>query len=179
MPPAPSGAAGRNGTGRISKVESHTNPKPCGKFCNTLEPCTQILPAIFHWLQTNEQSLAIWLEGLALVAIFGLELADTRDRSANGKPSTKNPSLRCRSPETRLPPPEMRRLPPKPAPTLSSTASGLGLKSVWNRREKDPWDTEDDEENENTVFFVCSIQIKNHGRTLARVESVQIRRGYR
>ena len=40
--------------------------------------------------------------------------------------------------------------------------------------EKDPWDTEEDEENENNVFFVCSIQIKNHGRTLARVESVQI-----
>jgi hypothetical protein len=34
------------------------------------------LSAIFCWLRTNEQSLAIWLEGLALVAIFGLELKE-------------------------------------------------------------------------------------------------------
>ena len=40
--------------------------------------------------------------------------------------------------------------------------------------EKAPWDTEEDEENKNNVFFVCSIQIKNHGRTIARIESVQI-----
>jgi hypothetical protein len=33
------------------------------------------LSAVFHWLQTNEP-IAIWLEGLALVAIFGLELAE-------------------------------------------------------------------------------------------------------
>jgi hypothetical protein len=33
------------------------------------------VPAVFHWLQTNEP-IAIWLEGLALVAIFGLELAE-------------------------------------------------------------------------------------------------------
>jgi hypothetical protein len=41
--------------------------------------------------------------------------------------------------------------------------------------EKDPWATEEEEErNEYNVFFACSIHIKNHGRTLARVESVQI-----
>jgi hypothetical protein len=34
------------------------------------------LSAIFHWLRTNQQSLAIWIEGLALVAIFGLELKE-------------------------------------------------------------------------------------------------------
>jgi hypothetical protein len=31
---------------------------------------------MWTWLQTHEQSLAIWLEGLALVAIFGLELKE-------------------------------------------------------------------------------------------------------
>jgi hypothetical protein len=33
------------------------------------------LSAVFHWLQTNE-ALALWVEGIALVAIFGLELAE-------------------------------------------------------------------------------------------------------
>ena len=32
--------------------------------------------SIAGWLKTQEQSLAIWLEGLALVAIFGLELKE-------------------------------------------------------------------------------------------------------
>jgi len=31
---------------------------------------------MFAWLRTNEQSVAVWLEGLALVAIFGLELKE-------------------------------------------------------------------------------------------------------
>jgi hypothetical protein len=35
-----------------------------------------LFSALFHWLRTNEQSLAIWLEGIALVAIFILELKE-------------------------------------------------------------------------------------------------------
>jgi hypothetical protein len=34
--------------------------------------------AVLAWLAAHEQSLAIWLEGLALVAIFGLELKEYR-----------------------------------------------------------------------------------------------------
>ncbi len=37
-----------------------------------------VLLAVFHWLRTHEQSLAIWLEGIALVAIFVLELKEYR-----------------------------------------------------------------------------------------------------
>ena len=36
------------------------------------------LSTVFAWLVAHEQSLAIWLEGLALVAIFGLELKEYR-----------------------------------------------------------------------------------------------------
>jgi hypothetical protein len=36
------------------------------------------LSTLFAWLAAHEQSLAIWLEGLALVAIFGLELKEYR-----------------------------------------------------------------------------------------------------
>jgi hypothetical protein len=35
-----------------------------------------VLSTVFIWLALHEQSLAIWLEGLALVAIFGLELKE-------------------------------------------------------------------------------------------------------
>src|SRR5258708_33749023 len=34
------------------------------------------LSVVWTWLQAHEQSLAIWLEGFALVAIFGLELKE-------------------------------------------------------------------------------------------------------
>src|SRR5271156_5506567 len=44
-----------------------------------------ILSAIFHWLRTNEQSLAIWLEGLALVAIFILELVEYKRQGQERK----------------------------------------------------------------------------------------------
>jgi hypothetical protein len=42
------------------------------------------LSAVFHWLQANE-SLAIWLEGVALVAIFGLELAEYKRQGQERK----------------------------------------------------------------------------------------------
>ena len=35
-----------------------------------------ILFVVWKWLLEHEQSVAIWLEGLALVAIFGLELKE-------------------------------------------------------------------------------------------------------
>src|SRR5260370_27939775 len=37
-----------------------------------------VLFVVWEWLLEHEQSLAIWLEGLALVAIFGLELKEYR-----------------------------------------------------------------------------------------------------
>lgn len=43
------------------------------------------LSAIFNWLRTNQQSLAIWLEGLALVAIFGLELKEYKRQGRERK----------------------------------------------------------------------------------------------
>jgi hypothetical protein len=40
---------------------------------------------VFDWLQTNEQSVAIWLEGIALVAIFFLELKEYRRQGRDKK----------------------------------------------------------------------------------------------
>ena len=42
------------------------------------------LSAVFSWLRTNEW-LALWLEGLALVAIFGLELAEYKRQGQERK----------------------------------------------------------------------------------------------
>ncbi len=33
-----------------------------------------MLSTLFAWLAAHEQSVAVWLEGIALVAIFRLEL---------------------------------------------------------------------------------------------------------
>src|SRR5271156_4739259 len=41
--------------------------------------------AVFDWLRTNEQSVAIWLEGLALVAIFCLELKEYKRQGRDKK----------------------------------------------------------------------------------------------
>jgi hypothetical protein len=43
------------------------------------------LSNFFQWLRTNEQSIAIWLEGIALVAIFFLELKEYRRQGRDKK----------------------------------------------------------------------------------------------
>jgi hypothetical protein len=122
------------------------------------------LSAVFDWLRTNQQSLAIWLEGLALVAIFGLELAEYKRQGRERKDQHEESAAQMRI--------------AKDAATAAKASADAVLNSerAWieislGPWEKDPWDTEEDEDN---VFFVCSIQIKNHGRTIARVESVQV-----
>jgi hypothetical protein len=43
------------------------------------------LSAVYHWLRTNQQSLALWLEGIALVAIFILELVEYKRQGQERK----------------------------------------------------------------------------------------------
>jgi hypothetical protein len=56
---------------------------PLTRWAFLLESCVVLphswsvwdtLECVVGWFGAHEQSLAIWLEGLALVAIFGLEL---------------------------------------------------------------------------------------------------------
>jgi hypothetical protein len=42
------------------------------------------LSAVFHWLQANE-AIAMWVEGIALVLIFGLELAEYKRQGRERK----------------------------------------------------------------------------------------------
>jgi len=43
------------------------------------------LLTVFDWVRTNEQSIAIWLEGIALVAIFILELVEYKRQGRDKK----------------------------------------------------------------------------------------------
>ena len=122
-----------------------------------------ILSAVFTWLRTNEQSLAIWIEGLALVAIFWLELKEYkrqgRDRIEYEKESAAQ-----------------RKIAQDAADAAKASAQAvLNSERAWIEISLGPPEI-DPRDDENVVLdlFVCSIQIKNHGRTIARVESVQI-----
>jgi hypothetical protein len=124
------------------------------------------LSAVFHWLQANE-AIAMWVEGMALVLIFGLELAEYKRQGQERKDQHKEAVAQMQT--------------ARDAATAAKASADALLNSerAWieislGPPEKDPWDTEEDEENKNNVFFVCSIQIKNHGRTLARIESIQV-----
>jgi hypothetical protein len=124
------------------------------------------LAGFYHWLQTNEP-LAIWLEGLALVAIFVLELAEYKRQGRERKEQHEESIT------------EIQIAKDAANAARASADALLNSERAWIEislapPEIDPWDTEEDQENENNVFFVCSVKIKNHGRTLARIESVQI-----
>jgi hypothetical protein len=54
------------------------------------------LSAVFDWLRTNQQSLAIWLEGLALVAIFWLELAEYKRQGRERKEQNEESATQMR-----------------------------------------------------------------------------------
>jgi hypothetical protein len=60
-------------------------------------------------------------------------------------------------------------------PLINSAQAVLTSERAWIEISLGPPE-EDPRDDENVVLdlFVCSIQIKNHGRTIARVESVQI-----
>jgi hypothetical protein len=118
--------------------------------------------AVYHWLQTNEP-LALWLEGLALVAIFGLELAEYR-RQGRERKDQHEESVK-----------QMQIARDAATAAKASADALLNSERAWieislEAPEEDPWNRK----NTANVFFECSIKIKNHGRTLARVESVQI-----
>jgi len=55
----------------------------------------QMLSAAYHWLQTSEP-LAMWLEGVALVAIFALELFEYKRQGRERKEDNKDNTERMR-----------------------------------------------------------------------------------
>lgn len=121
-------------------------------------------PTVYAWLALHEQSLAIWLEGLALVAIFGLELKEYkrqgRDRIEQHKESAAQMAIAKDAADA----------------AKFSAQAVLNSERAWveikiGPAQKDP---RDDEDYITADLFECSIQIENHGRTIARIESIRI-----
>jgi hypothetical protein len=121
------------------------------------------LSAVQHWLQTNEW-LALWLEGIALVAIFGLELKEYKRQGQERKDQHEETVTQMQT--------------AKEAATAAKASADALLNSerAWieislEAPEPDPWNPR----KSTNPLFECSIKIKNHGRTLARIASVEIK----
>jgi hypothetical protein len=111
----------------------------------------------------NEQSLAIWIEGLALVAIFWLELKEYKRQGRDRVEQQKESAA------------QMKIAQDAANAAKASADAVLNSERAWIEISLGPpiIDPLDDEEVVHDLF-ACSIQIKNHGRTIARIESVQI-----
>src|ERR1700684_3281731 len=114
------------------------------------------------WLHDHE-SLAIWIEGIALILIFGLELKEYIRQGRERKEQREESAA------------QMKIAQAAAKAAQDSAQAVLNSERAWIEISLGPPE-EDPRDDENVVLdlFVCSIQIKNHGRTIARVESVQI-----
>ncbi len=126
----------------------------------------------FGWLRTNEQSIAIWLEGIALVAIFFLELKEYRRQGRDKKEQREEWVKQMAIMQSQA-----------DAAKANAEAAKLGAQAVLNSERA--WieitlgpatqpDYQDDAQSVSSGLFECSIQIENKGKTIAYIESVQI-----
>jgi len=135
--------------------------------------------AVFDWLRTNEQSVAIWLEGLALVAIFCLELKEYkrqgRDKKEQREEWVKQMAIMQSQADAAKDAAD--------AAKANADAAKLGAQAVLNSERA--WieivlgpatqpDYPDDPQEISSDLFECSIQIENQGKTIAHIESVQV-----
>ncbi|SRR6266851_1622915 len=133
----------------------------------------------FGWLRTNEQSIAIWLEGFALVAIFILELVEYRrqgrDKKEQHEEWVKQMAIMQSQADAAKDATE--------AAKANAEAAKLGAEAVLNSERA--WievilgpvtqpDYQDDAQSISSGLFECSIQIENKGKTIAHIESVQV-----
>jgi hypothetical protein len=126
----------------------------------------------FGWLRTNEQSIAIWLEGLALVAIFGLELKEYRRQGRERIQQHVESAAQMAIMQSQA-----------DAAKANAEAAKLGAQAVLNSERA--WieiilgpptqpDYQDDAQIISSGLFECSIRIENKGKTIAYIESVQV-----
>ena len=127
---------------------------------------------MFAWLRTNEQSVAVWLEGLALVAIFGLELKEYwrqgRDRIDQHQETLKQLEIMQAHADATKGAAEAARI--SAQAVLNSERAWIEIK-LGPPVQSDYWDYS---QSNSTDLFECSIEIENHGRTVARIESLQV-----
>jgi hypothetical protein len=124
------------------------------------------------WLRTNEQSIAIWLEGIALVAIFILELVEYKRQGRERIEQQKESAAQMAVMQVQA-----------DAAKANAVAAKLSAQAVLNSERA--WveiilgsptqsDYEDDHRSASSGLFECSIQIENKGKTIAHVESVMV-----
>lgn len=137
------------------------------------------LSILFCWLRTNEQSIAIWLEGVALVAIFVLELKEYkrqgRERIEQQRESVAQMAIMQSQADAAKDAAEAAKDNAEAA-RLSAQAV-LNGERAWVEIKLEPPlppDYRDPNQDNSSDVFECSIQIENHGRTIARIETVQI-----
>jgi hypothetical protein len=129
------------------------------------------LSNLFCWLKAHE-SLAVWLEGIALVAIFFWDRLD--NRSAH-KETLKQLAIMQSQADAAKDSAEAAQANAEAA-KLSAQAV-LNSERAWVEIKIGSRDQPDDEDELPSVrygLFECSVQIENHGRTIAHVESVRI-----
>jgi hypothetical protein len=130
------------------------------------------LSTLFCWLQAHE-SLAVWIEGLALVAIFFWDRLD--NRSAH-KETLKQMAI-MHSQADAAKDAAVAAKANAEAAKLSAQAVLTGERA-WVEIKLGPPLPPDyrdpNQDGSDDVVFECSIQIENHGRTIAHVETVQI-----
>lgn len=123
-----------------------------------------VLLATAPWLDSH-QYLALWLEGIALVFIFGLDWWVYRKSVAETKEQHKEAV-------------EQMRIAKETAEAAKLSAQAvLNSERAWIEIRLGPPlqpDYGDQDQITSSDVFECSIQIENHGRTVARIESLQV-----
>jgi hypothetical protein len=130
------------------------------------------LSTVYAWLALHEQSLAIWLEGLALVAIFGLELKEYKRQGQDRIEQHKESAAQMAIMQSHADAARDNAI----AAKLNAQAV-LNSERAWVEIKFGPLlqpDYRDEDQDISTGLFECSIQIQNHGRTIAHVESVKV-----
>jgi hypothetical protein len=123
------------------------------------------------WLEISN-SVALWVEGIALVLIFGLELKEYkrqgRERIQQHEESAAQMAIMQGQAD---------------AAKANAEAAKLGAQAVLNSERA--WieiilgpptqpDYQDDAQRIYSGLFECSIQIENKGKTIAYIESVRV-----
>ena len=127
---------------------------------------------LLGWLRTNEQSIAIWLEGIALVAIFFLELKEYRRQGRERIEQHRESAAQMAIMQSQA-----------DAAKANAEAAKLSAQAVLNSERA--WveiilgppnqpDYQDNDQSTSSGLFECSIQIENKGKTIAHIESVII-----
>lgn len=146
----------RSGGNRIAEIK--------GKMC----PVPLAVP---NWFDSH-QYLAIWLEGIALLAIF---IWDRWDSYHQHKETLAQMAIMQSQANAAKDAAE--------AAKANAEAARLNAQAVLNSERAWveiklgpplPPDYRDQDQDNSADVFECSIQIENHGRTIAHVETIQI-----